>query len=84
MTPPDDDLDFGQTIRGFVEGQKVFDRYVLKGILGRGGMGIVWLAWDEKLERDIALKFMPDLVRLDAAAVDELKRETRKSLSLTH
>ena len=81
---PSDDLDFGRTIRGFVEGQKVFDRYVLKGILGRGGMGIVWLVWDEKLERDIALKFMPDLVRLDAAAVDELKREMRKSLSLTH
>jgi len=78
------DLDFGQTIRGFAEGQKVFGRYVLKRILGRGGMGIVWLAWDEKLERDIALKFMPEMVRLDASAVDELKRETRKSLSLTH
>ncbi len=79
-----DDLDFGQTIRGFAEGQKVFERYTLRRILGRGGMGIVWLAWDEKLERDIALKFMPEMVRLDASAVDELKRETRKSLSLTH
>ncbi len=79
-----DDLDFGQTIRGFAEGQKVFGRYILRKVLGRGGMGIVWLAWDEKLERDIALKFMPEMVRLDASAVDELKRETRKSLSLTH
>ncbi len=81
---PSDDLDFGQTIRGFAEGQRVFGRYTLHRVLGRGGMGIVWLAWDEKLERDIALKFMPEMVRLDAAAVDELKRETRKSLSLTH
>jgi len=79
-----DDLDFGQTIRGFAEGQKVFGRYTLRHILGRGGMGIVWLAWDEKLEEDIALKFMPEMVRLDDAGLRELKRETRKSLKLTH
>ncbi len=83
MTPTDD-LDFGQTIRGFAEGQKVFGRYTLRKILGRGGMGIVWLAWDEKLEEEIALKFMPEMVRLDEAGIRELKRETRKSLKLTH
>ncbi len=81
---PDDDLDFGQTIRGFAEGQKVFGRYILRKVLGRGGMGIVWLAWDEKLEEEIALKFMPEMVRLDDAGIRELKRETRKSLKLTH
>jgi len=47
-------------------------------------MGIVWRAFDEQLERDVALKFMPEMVRLDPHAVDELKRETRKSLDLTH
>ena len=34
-----DDLDFGQTLRGFTAGQKVFGRYTLVRMLGRGGMG---------------------------------------------
>lgn len=79
-----DDLGFGQTIRGFTEGQLVFNRYHLKTILGRGGMGVVWRGFDQQLQRDVALKFMPEMVRLDSHAVDELKRETRKSLDLTH
>jgi len=72
------------TQREFVGGQRLFGRYTLIKILGRGGMGIVWLAHDEELERDVALKFLPDLIIHDAAVLSGLKRETRRCLELTH
>ncbi len=74
----------GATSREFVGGQKVFGRYALVKVLGRGGMGIVWLAHDEELERNVALKFLPDLMIQDRALLDQLKHETKRCLELTH
>src|SRR5437763_16551134 len=81
---PEEDADSGQTRRGVVGGTKLFNRFTLQKVLGRGGMGIVWLAHDERLDRLVALKLVPESVCFDPSAHEDLKRETRKSLMLTH
>lgn len=78
------DLDCGPTLRGLREGLKVFERYTLVRMLGRGGMGVVWLARDDKLDLDIALKFLPDHLVGDESALADLRHETRRCMKLHH
>src|SRR5438105_125248 len=83
-TPEEEGADLGQTMRGVVGGTQLFQRFTLQAVLGRGGMGVVWLARDDRLERLVALKLVPETVCFDPSAREDLKRETRKSLLLTH
>jgi eukaryotic-like serine/threonine-protein kinase len=59
------------------------DFRVLK-ILGEGGMGIVFLAEDDKLKRQVALKTMRRELAASASAKDRFLREARASAALEH
>lgn len=62
--------------------------YKLRGELGRGGMAIVWRAWDPDLEREVALKEPLTDPRLPEATARELGErfvaEARAAARLSH
>lgn len=84
MNWTDEDRDESPTVLRYHPGQRLFNRYILDHDLASGGMGVVWLALDELLDRRIAMKFLPDRMRNDPASFDMLKREAQKSLELSH
>ncbi|MBI4348197.1 MAG: protein kinase [Elusimicrobia bacterium] len=52
--------------------------------IGRGGMGVVFEAWDKSLERRVAIKRMREELRLDSVERDRFLKEARLVASLQH
>jgi len=59
-------------------------RYVLRGLLGQGGMADVELAYDEVLDRQVAVKLLHQRYTDDPAFLERFKREARAAASLNH
>jgi Tol biopolymer transport system component len=58
--------------------------YVIEAWLGSGGMGDVYRARDRQLNRQVALKVLPDVFALDPERLDGFKREAQVLASLNH
>ncbi|HXI04412.1 MAG TPA: serine/threonine-protein kinase, partial [Candidatus Saccharimonadales bacterium] len=58
--------------------------YVIAGPLGAGGMGEVYRARDTRLERDVALKVLPERTAADQEALSRFEREAKAIAALSH
>jgi eukaryotic-like serine/threonine-protein kinase len=61
-----------------------FGPYEAISALGAGGMGEVWRARDTRLRREVALKFLPAEVSLDAARLARFEQEAQAASALNH
>lgn len=59
-------------------------RFELRRVLGKGAQATVWLGFDPRLEREVAVKLMRPAAGVDAAAVHHWLREARSVSRLTH
>jgi eukaryotic-like serine/threonine-protein kinase len=72
-------LDRGESLDG-----RLIGPYIVRHEIGRGGMGIVYLADDTRLSRRVALKALPPEVGRDQRRRERLRREARAGAALSH
>ncbi len=68
----------------FTPGQMIAERYRVVAMAGRGGMGEVYRAEDLKLGQLVAIKFLPEILSQDAAALARFHSEVRIARQVSH
>lgn len=61
----------------FPAGTLILGRFQVTGLVGKGGMGEVYRAYDLKLEQWVALKFLPEATALKPATLARIRSEVR-------
>ena len=67
-----------------VEPGQMLSHYRLLEKIGQGGMGVVWKATDTKLDREVAIKILPDAFSQDPVRLGRFKREAKAVAALNH
>ncbi len=74
----------GEAIAPPIELGTQVGHYQVMEVIGRGGMGEVYRAVDTRLQRDVALKFLPAGSAMDPEALRRFQREARAASALNH
>lgn len=74
----------GEAAVVFHAGQLIGERFQIEALLGAGGMGEVYRAWDRKLHRRVALKVLPAHLTQQPALQQRFQREARAVSALSH
>ncbi len=78
-------LDFVQQVVGApTDVPSRIGTYRIKGVLGRGGMGTVYLGWQDELEREVAVKVLAPAFSSDPTMRKRFRAEARATAALHH
>jgi serine/threonine protein kinase len=74
----------GNAVEASVPADEQIGPYLVLEFLQKGGMGEVYKARDMRLDRTVAIKFLPRALASDPAALERFQREVRAASSLNH